>query len=569
MIRDMIRNVISQIFLPEKIGNRYVFSKKIVGIEIRKAEIIATKVTVQDISTTLELCLHEQLTQESGATQQERVSAALKALSLKLGSYDELHICLPSSIVVFKELQLPFSDPDKIKMALPFEVEGLLPFPLKETALDFIITHPNTQTNAQTDINQNNQTTILDAAVRTAQMAEHLALFAQSDMVPTVVTVDFFALYGLYTAIPEYAALTGGVVLISLDTSSTRIGYIYNGALKLVRTINHGVSQIAKTASSRSEQSPSDIGDHLLRFGIAGTKNPKQLEDVQAGLLVWWKTIELTLASFASQSNQTAQLSQTNTQYAITKILFLGKGAEITGVSEFIKTQSGLPCELFDASLLSHAGITLPARQSSIPYSSFFSIGTALPVPITSHFNLQADTSNTANQTLFLKQIGVTVALGLMLITALCTNLIIQRYSLSHELAESQQEALQELQDRFKSPADGDEPTDLDEAMSAAKTELRKGQDMWLLFGPERHYGQYLAALSALIDREKLGFIAEKITIKDDTITLKAEVKDYDALKSLESALRSSDQFQYLEPQSEYKNFTMKVKIRALSRRDT
>ena len=64
-------------------------------------------------------------------------------------------------------------------------------------------------------------------------------------------------------------------------------------------------------------------------------------------------------------------------------------------------------------------------------------------------------------------------------------------------------------------------------------------------------------------DRRDIGYIVivpEKITIVEGTLTLKARVKDFEALKLLEKELRSSDLFVAIEPQ-DTPQFTMKITL--------
>ncbi len=100
--------MIKNIFLPEKIGGNYIFAKRIVGIDIGKTHISATQVYVKGTNITIEKSIDEKLDPEL-ATYEERVTKALKSIHKQLDRYDEVHSALSSSLVVFKELKLPFT----------------------------------------------------------------------------------------------------------------------------------------------------------------------------------------------------------------------------------------------------------------------------------------------------------------------------------------------------------------------------------------------------------------------------------------------------------------------------
>ena len=61
----MISQFVKDIFFPEKIGSYYPFSKYIVGIEINKANIIATKICLQGRKTIIESILEEKFEAET------------------------------------------------------------------------------------------------------------------------------------------------------------------------------------------------------------------------------------------------------------------------------------------------------------------------------------------------------------------------------------------------------------------------------------------------------------------------------------------------------------------------
>src|SRR5512145_2303646 len=47
-------------------------------------------------------------------------------------------VSVPASDIMFRQIHLPFSDENKIKKTLPFELEPLLPMPVEEVVADYI-----------------------------------------------------------------------------------------------------------------------------------------------------------------------------------------------------------------------------------------------------------------------------------------------------------------------------------------------------------------------------------------------------------------------------------------------
>ena len=120
--------MIQNIFIPEKIGNYYLLPYRTVGIEIEKDFISATLVKATGTKRIIEKTVHEPIDHAITLSMQDQTSAAIERALEKIGKYNYLSVAIPSSLAIIKELILPFTDREKIKMVAPFEVESLLPF---------------------------------------------------------------------------------------------------------------------------------------------------------------------------------------------------------------------------------------------------------------------------------------------------------------------------------------------------------------------------------------------------------------------------------------------------------
>src|SRR5204862_6710491 len=128
---------IKDIFLPEKIGTHYLFSKHVISVVINKTTIFATKALFKGNDSTILSTLEEKVESNSPEeSESERITRTLQSLFSKIGSYDEVRTVLPSSLIVFKELKLPFLTREQISMVIGFEIEPLLPFALRDAVVD-------------------------------------------------------------------------------------------------------------------------------------------------------------------------------------------------------------------------------------------------------------------------------------------------------------------------------------------------------------------------------------------------------------------------------------------------
>lgn len=532
---------IKEIFLPEKINNYYLFSKIVVGVEINKTNIIATKTRLKGNTSTIELTIEEKITEEVSEENFERTSPTLVSIFSKIGSYDEIHTTLPSSVAIFKELKLPFLTRDKISMVIGFEIEPLLPFSLRDSVIDFIITR---------QIPEEKSSEILVTAIQKQHIIDHLALFEAAGLKPSVITVDMISLYGLYKQIPAYNSLEGGTVLIDVNPYSTCIALIINGQLKTVRTLPKGILSLAKTAAQELQKTPQEIIEHLLRFGLESTDIPSYTPAIDKAVTEWWSAMNFTLASFTEQLLSRKPIS---------KIIFLGDVSLIKGFIPFIGQKSGIACELFSAETINDNKSLVINNNSAITPINIISVSATLPLPTTDDYNLGKKEFSTPNNSLLIKQLIVLIVLTIGFFATLITHYSVQTKKLDKEISASQHDALTTLKAAFR---DLEDVNSLDEAITDAEEELKKQKETWFAFsGPSRaSFLQYLLELASKIDKKSLNLNVEQITIAEGELTLKASVRDHEALKVLERELGQSTLFSYIEPQ-ENPQFNMKIRL--------
>lgn len=533
--------MIQDVFLPEKIGNYFLFTQRIVGIDITKTHIHASLIVAKGSQISIAKFISESLNGEQ-QTQEERVIAMLPKVLETIGSKHQIHTALPSSVVVFKELRLPFMTHDKIEMVINFEVEPLLPFPAKDAIIDFIITSTN---------KEEKTAQVLVAAVQKRHLAEHLSLFEQAGCNPKVVTVDMFALYGMYSQIPPYQLLNGSVVLLDMNMHTTSMIIVHQNQLRIIRTLPYGIASVAKNAGSSADLKPQQIMDHLLRFGSEQGSNKDMNGAIKNSLEEFFNKVQFAVSSTMNQ----LQSSKPE------KIILCGPGAEIKNISSFAQEHLSSPCEIFDIQKITENKQYTIAKGVTLTQPALLSIAYALPVPILENFNLRIGEFAPSQERLFLKQFITAAVLILCLFGILITHTFMQTRTLRSEITASQEEAVEALKERF--PAIPEEDDELDEVVKAASSELEQEEVVWRAFSSKTRtsFLEYLLELTSRINKQELGFIPEQISIADGAqgeITIKAKVRDYDALTKLENSLNESKLFTRVEGQNT-PDFTMKI----------
>ncbi len=217
--------MIGELFVPKKLFGRRLIAETTVGIALEHDHVTAALVH----KTTKGNTLQELVTQALPATDEpyaQRAAVALKTLYSRLPPHDNVAGLIPASQVTFRELTLPLTSVDKIRLVIELELEEQLPFSLEDAVVDFIITEQTRK-----------ESTVFAAAVQKADIAQTLDIFRAAGIEPTRISIDILALYDVFLQIEQYASLQGGVALVDACAQTTRIGFIESGKLRAVRTI--------------------------------------------------------------------------------------------------------------------------------------------------------------------------------------------------------------------------------------------------------------------------------------------------------------------------------------------
>jgi Tfp pilus assembly PilM family ATPase len=297
--------MLKEIFLPEKTKRGRLISKRIVGISIDEEHISAAQVYATSSVTIIEKLMEK---------------PTITALVSNLDSFDTLRIAIPSTIVTFKELTLPFIDYEKIKMVVEYEVEPQLPFPISDAIIDFIITNTN---------QEEHTSQVLVAAVRTKDLQGIIDIYQQADLDPDSITIDLFSIYSLYQQIPEYSQTKKASAIVEIGKTNTSISFILDGALRLVRTIGKGLDTIAGHIAEDCKIDKLDAIEKLQQSGMLATKDSNFNQAAQKYVTTFLNDIQFTLNSFSLKLNYLNDLQ---------RILFIGKSEQIKGLNDFSST---------------------------------------------------------------------------------------------------------------------------------------------------------------------------------------------------------------------------------------
>lgn len=529
----MLKNVL----IPENIGSYYLVGKRVLGLDISKSHVRAIQVMLRGRAITIEKAFQEAVENGTTASNQEKIVEALRVIMGQAHKKCAVHTTLSSSLMIFKTLRLPFVDREKIAMIINYEIEPLLPFASSDALVDFIITKIHTE---------DSSSEVLVAAVQKHHVIQHLDMLAQAGIDPEVVTVDMFNLYALYERVPTYQQHMGGVALIDIGFTHATIAYVFNRQLRMIRSLPRGMAYFAKQIHQDLSIPISEAFDLLQRFGLEPNNNLAYSESISKIMSNFVQEIQFTLTSFSSKDAERLEL-----------IVLTGDSAAIKNIERFMTQLMGVNCEQLGFNGLITQHIVKNKLPSMVHHVFAQSLANALPSLLTEQSNLRQKEFAITDVRTFVQQLVVGSILTVLLFGILGFNYWQRTRLLSHEIQTSQQEIIRALKQHFVLSQD----RDLEELIVSAEEKVKKEEQMWFAFSGQARssFLKYLLALHAL-DKEGLGLVVDRLDISRGMLTLKARVKDYDALRKLEKDLKQSPLFSSVEPQ-EKTDFTMRITL--------
>jgi type IV pilus assembly protein PilM len=536
--------MIKNIFLPETYGNYYLFGTSFVGVEITGSEVHAVQVKAQGIKRTIEKNVTVPIIGEQNAEWQAKAAQALQTALTGFDLKDHIVTTVPSSQVIIKRMRVPFTDPDKIAQIIGFEVEPLLPFPLNEALVDCIITQTLTAEKSSE---------LFIVAVQKERIEKIKAIFAQANIPITGISVDIISLYNLaYRTIP--ASTTTTTVFATTGAQTTGLACLTGNQITLIRSMPKGTLSIAKQISAKKNNAPEVALEELVRFGVSSLEHPQEKAEIQTAVNPYLNDIKFTLDAFATELHT-----------SLSSIVMTGSVTDIPGFNDYATAQLGIPCKPFDVTAITQDSSVHFAKSVTIHPHQFIALGSALAIPQTATFNLIKSLPSEKALPLFTKQIIAAITLLLLLFGILGTHFFLQRRKLANAAYKSEQEAIKALKEQFSTITG----TRIERVIEDAQEAVNKEESTWFAFSSAARasYLKILLELKSKIDADALGFVIEKLTMQEGHLTIKAHVKDYNALKVLEKALRSSPLLANFEPQATT-DFEMKITLASPSRED-
>ncbi|MCU1570086.1 MAG: pilus assembly protein PilM [Naasia sp.] len=261
----------------------------------------------------------------------DQVTAALKALWSEAGfKTKKVVLGMGNQRVLVRELAMPKMPLERIREALPFQVQELLPVPVADALLDFYPISEGESDGAEVIHG------LLVAAVRGA-VENNVEAALQAGLEPVGVDLIPFALTRLLLPVGD----EGHTVLVHIGASTTSVVFVSDGVPQFVRIIPAGGDDVTRALVTRFELDL-PAADRLKRdLGLGKRVAAKDKKAVEV-------MFEVTGELLTSLRNTFAFYLNTRSVAALDRIVLSGGGARLEGLAAALGEVSRLRVDVID-----------------------------------------------------------------------------------------------------------------------------------------------------------------------------------------------------------------------------
>ncbi|MDR3631964.1 MAG: type IV pilus assembly protein PilM [Desulfocapsaceae bacterium] len=229
--------------------------------------------------------------------------------------------------VIVKKVNLNVMDDDKLEEHIMAEAEQYIPFDIDDVYLDFQDLKTNTPESERTDV--------MLVAAKKEIVDGYLEMLQGLGLQPVIVDVDGFALENTY----EYNhPKNENVALVDIGASKMNINILTGGISVVARDIVVGSRQLTDQIQNTFDLDYEEAEALKLGYLPAGDKQ-SQIEAIFTSTCTQW-VLEIKKAIDLYHSNHPDE--------PLTKLVLSGGGAKVSGLTDFLVSETSLPVELFN-----------------------------------------------------------------------------------------------------------------------------------------------------------------------------------------------------------------------------
>lgn len=245
--------------------------------------------------------------------------------------------------VIVKKVNLAVMEDSQLEEHIMAEAEQYIPFDLDDVYLDFQDLKTNTPESERTDV--------MLVAAKKDIVDDYLEMLEGLKLKPVIVDVDGFALENTY----EYGnEKNENVALVDIGASKMNINILSSGISVVARDIVVGSRQLTEQIQNAFDLE-FDEAEALKLGQIPVEDKQEQIEEIFLSTCTQW-VLEIKKAIDLYHSN--------HPDLPLSKLVLSGGGAKVSGLIEFLHSETGLSVELFNP----FANMTSNSKKVDLDY---------------------------------------------------------------------------------------------------------------------------------------------------------------------------------------------------------
>jgi general secretion pathway protein L len=498
--------------------------KNVVGLDLGSHSIKAVELrqTLRGLEP-VQLRLHPSTSDE--ADRAELLRRFFRTHHLPL---DQVVTALPGDRLSSRRLDFPFRDRKKLASAVPFEVEGEVPFPIEELLVDWEIVGGD-RTHA----------TVSAAIVQRKHVAELLAELGEANCDPRIIEAEGFALANLTSLFD----LSGTRLLADIGHRKTTLCLLMDGRAVATRTLPIGGNLItAAIASDRkwnlqdAERSKCEDGIFQLGFNSSSSGALAVVDRIAREIIRTLESLEPVLGG-APESRLSA-------------ITLFGGTAKLHRIDEYLSERTGLPVSRLGLPL-EEEGAALVAGGDPVLFAPAIALALRGTARATTRMNFRQDefAYRTDLRQFFGKDMRRTAALAAGVVVLMGASIATSVTLDSRRARQLEAQVAQIYAEAFPEEPLPENPI---AAMRDAGVKARDRADFLGIYGGNRSALDLLAELSRRVPAD-LEVKFEELTIDRRVVRIKVFARSFEAADRLEAQLAASDPFREAKIDGEVK----------------
>ena len=229
--------------------------------------------------------------------------------------------------VIVKKVNLAVMEDSQLEENIMAVAEQYIPFDIDDVYLDF--------QDLKTNSKENDRTDVMLVAAKKDIVDDYLEMLENIGLTATIVDVDGFALENTY----EYnTPKSENVALVDIGASKMNINIISSGISVVARDIVVGSRQLTEHIQSQFDLEFEEAEALKLGHKDAAEKRG-EIEEIFSTICTQW-ILEIKKAIDLYHSNYPDSPLQ--------KLVLSGGGSKVTGLTDFLASETGLEVELFN-----------------------------------------------------------------------------------------------------------------------------------------------------------------------------------------------------------------------------